>query len=406
MNSLLISGFGTNISVDKRRLIIQNKLDNKRLEFYPHQIKHDSIIIDGYTGNITFESIRWLMKHNVSVTILNWNGNLLGTILPKEPISSRLKLKQYERYLNDKTRYYIAYSIIEKKVSTGYELLRELSKYYNQIKLEDVDKGFKFEKSAFLKVTKPSEIKKRLMVLRAYEGRVADFYWKTIYNVFNSVAPEFNFNRRNNAIHRHNMNASDEINALLNYGYAVLESEIKKDLNDVGLDSTIGFLHEVSDSKMPLVYDLQELYRWLIDKSVIELLEDKKLKKSDFIVTENYHIRLTETTAKLLIDKINTNFNSRIQYNGKMNTYQTVLLEQIRKLAKYVSGQSSNLFFDKFEIEPNRKDNLDVRDRISSITPQDRKKLSINKSTLWYMQKYVREGKKIKVYSKVMDKIN
>ena len=381
-------------------------MENKRIEFYPHQIKYDSIVIDGYTGNITFEAVRWLMKHNVSVTILNWNGNLLGTILPKEPISSKLKLKQYEKYLDDKTRYYIANSIIDKKISTGYELLKELSKYYNKLNLEDIDRGFKFEKSTFLKVPKPTEIRKRLMVLRAYEGRVADFYWKTIYNVFNTVAPEFNFNRRNNAIHRHNMNASDEVNALLNYGYAVLESEIRKDLNDVGLDSTIGFLHEVSDSKMPLVYDLQELYRWLIDKSVVELLEDKKLKKSDFIVTENYHIRLTETAGKLLINKINTNFNSRIQYNGKMNTYQTILLDQIRKLAKYITEHPSILSFDKFEIELNRKDNLDLRDKIISITPEERKRLGIGKSTLWYQQKRIKEGKTIKVYEKVMDKIS
>ena len=37
---------------------------------------------------------------------------------------------------------------------------------------------------------------------------------------------------------------SDKINALLNYGYSILSSEIKKFLNSVGLDSQIGFLHE------------------------------------------------------------------------------------------------------------------------------------------------------------------
>ena len=38
-------------------------------------------------------------------------------------------------------------------------------------------------------------------------------------------------------------------------------------------------------------------------------------------------------------------------------------------------------------------------------TPEDRKRLGINKSTLWYMQKYIREGKRIKVYDRVMGKI-
>lgn len=57
MNPLLISGFGTSITVDKGRLIINNK--DKRLEFYPHQIEYDSIIIDGHTGNISFEGCQW-----------------------------------------------------------------------------------------------------------------------------------------------------------------------------------------------------------------------------------------------------------------------------------------------------------------------------------------------------------
>lgn len=34
-----------------------------------------------------------------------------------------------------------------------------------------------------------------------------------------------------------------------------------------------------------------------------------------------------------------------------------------------------------------------------------RRKLGINKSTLWYMQKHIKEGKKIKVYNKVKDKV-
>jgi hypothetical protein len=33
--------------------------------------------------------------------------------------------------------------------------------------------------------------------------------------------------------------------------------------------------------KMPLVYDIRELFRWLVDLSVLQLLEEKKLKKYD-----------------------------------------------------------------------------------------------------------------------------
>jgi len=43
---------------------------------------------------------------------------------------------------------------------------------------------------------------------------------------------------------------SDEINALLNYGYAILESEIRKSINVIRLDYSVGFLHEPIKSKI------------------------------------------------------------------------------------------------------------------------------------------------------------
>ena len=94
MNPLLITGFGTSINVDKRKLIITNRLKGTRLEFYPHKINHDGIIIDGHTGNITFEAMRWLMKHNINLTLLNWNGQLLANVLPEQPKSGKLRVKQ------------------------------------------------------------------------------------------------------------------------------------------------------------------------------------------------------------------------------------------------------------------------------------------------------------------------
>jgi CRISPR-associated protein Cas1 len=76
------------------------------------------------------------------------------------------------------------------------------------------------------------------------------------------------------------MNASDKINALLNYGYSILESETRKEINAVGLDPSVGFLHDLAQSKEPLVYDIQDILRWIIGISVIQLLEEKKLRKS------------------------------------------------------------------------------------------------------------------------------
>ena len=200
------------------------------------------------------------------------------------------------------------------------------------------------------------------------------------------------------------MNASDEINALLNYGYAVLESMIRKTINSIGLDPSIGYLHDIAPSKHPLVYDLQELFRYVIDYSVIELLETKP-KKSDFIVTENYHIRLKPKTAKLLIEKIKDNFNKRYQFRDKQYTLDNIVYENVRILSNYISGKSKVLDFNIPEMRIERVDNKEVRSKIMSIDPQKRKELGINKSTLWYQQKKIKEGKEIKPYKKTRVKI-
>jgi len=200
------------------------------------------------------------------------------------------------------------------------------------------------------------------------------------------------------------MNASDEINALLNYGYAILESQIRKSINAVGLDMTVGFLHEMAPTKTPLVYDIQELFRWLIDLSVIQLLEEKKLRKSDFIITENYHTRLREHTAKTLIEKISLNFNRKVAYKGKNYSYESILLDNVQRLANFILDKDKQLQFNIPEIRINRTDSSVIRQKILLMSTEERKRLGINKSTLWYQRKKLPD-KKFKVYNKVLSKL-
>ena len=58
------------------------------------------------------------------------------------------------------------------------------------------------------------------------------------------------------------------------------------------------------------------------------------------------------------------------------------------------------------DIKIKRNDNSQVRDKIMSINPEKRKESKINKSTLWYQQRKIKEGETIKVYYENMVKIN
>ena len=56
-------------------------------------------------------------------------------------------------------------------------------------------------------------------------------------------------------------------------------------------------------------------------------------------------------------------------------------------------------------VEINRDDDLLIREKILSMSPEERKKLGINKSTLWYLKKNITSKDKIKIYDKILDKI-
>jgi len=134
-------------------------------------------------------------------------------------------------------------------------------------------------------------------------------------------------------------------------------------------------------------------------------LLESGLKKSDFITTGNYHIRLKPNTAKLLIEKIKNNFNQCYEFKNKQYSLENIMFENIRELSRYITGNSKQLEFPIPDIKIKRNDNSQVRDKIMSIDPEKRKELEINKSTLWYQQKKIKEGKTTKIYNKTKGKI-
>ncbi|MDH3203303.1 MAG: CRISPR-associated endonuclease Cas1 [Nitrosopumilus sp.] len=412
MNPLLLSGFGISINVDKRKLIINNKLKKEKLEFYPHKINHDGIVIDGHYGNVSFEAMRWLAKHNISLSLLNWNGKLLSIALPETPKSGRLRVTQYLKYLDNDFRFKIAIKIINNKISHSLNLLKELSRFYNVVnfksfkrRVDDEENHFKINLKRF-NVKNSQDSLKLLKILMTFEGRIALLYWSELGKIFKTLSPAFNFKARKSKELSRNYNASDEINALLNYGYSILEAEVRKAINSVGLDPSIGFLHEITQSRTPLVYDIQELFRWIVDLSVIQVLEQNNIKKSDFIITENYHTRLKESTAHLLIDAIRFNFALKVPYKAGKNYYYSVILEDtVKQLAHHILGKSKDFEFAIPEIHLARNDVTNLREKIESMTPEERKQLGINKSTLWYLKKNLQDNKSFKIYDKVLSKI-
>ena len=83
------------------------------------------------------------------------------------------------------------------------------------------------------------EYAKDIGAVRGIEGDVGQWYWDAVTNI---VDDKFEFESRRGQ--RKPKDAIDPVNALLNYGYSVLESEVWKAVNTVGLDAYVGFVYE------------------------------------------------------------------------------------------------------------------------------------------------------------------
>ncbi|MDG7038243.1 MAG: hypothetical protein JRN37_03650, partial [Nitrososphaerota archaeon] len=61
-------------------------------------------------------------------------------------------------------------------------------------------------------------------------------------------------------------------------------------------------------------------------------------------------------------------------YNGKYYSYQNILYENVRLLANYIMVKSGKLQFNAPEFKIKREDNTDIRNKVLSLTPEDRKR--------------------------------
>src|SRR5215218_1245033 len=79
-----------------------------------------------------------------------------------------------------------------------------------------------------------------------------------------------------------NRHASHPVNAMLNYAYAVLESQMRIAIVSYGLDPAIGYLHTMRRGRVALVYDLMEPLRPLVDRLLLAFTRSHTFNPSDF----------------------------------------------------------------------------------------------------------------------------
>lgn len=394
MRPLLLSGFGNSVRVNGHALEVSNRAEGRRETFAAHQLPFDSIVVEGNSGSISFEAARFLAIHDIPVTFVRWDGSVLSTLLPRGPVAGELKLAQVAAYGDPKKRIEIARAILAVKLSKSVELIRFLSHFYpcDPAPVEaEAERG-------------PAE--ESVRGLLGWEGRTAEAYWVEFGKIVGRLWPESGFVSRKGKGKSWAQSATDPVNALLNFGYSLLEAKVRHDVNSVGLLPEIGFLHETAASKLPLIYDLQEPFRWLVDLSIVEVLAGRGLdRKSDFLLTENYHVRLRPKAIGLLADRVSENFNRTVSFEGKNRSFDAISFEGGRKVARHLLGRSKRLSLDfPFGAFGGALD-TQAADTISELSYAEARKLGISKAGLWDLKRRVAEGKPLRLYRKVASRI-
>ncbi|MFC1506518.1 CRISPR-associated endonuclease Cas1 [Thermoproteota archaeon] len=401
MNPLHLSGYGVKIKVDsmkpKSHLVIEDgRQDFKKgqnFKFRPRKIPYDSIIIDGHSGYVSLQAFHWLSKNKIPVHILNFEGSLISSILPPIPIKADLRIAQIEASKNLDMKFKIAYELVKAKLQRTHDVLKWLRERH------DIEKNIQKVEKESQKFSKVKTVKD----LRNVEGRVALRYWQT----FQAVLPEtFDFHGR--ITKKHQYNASDPVNLVLNYAYGVLEGECRKAVNIIGLEPSVGFLHDFAcyQTKQSLVYDLQEPFRWICEVASLEAFESGLLDLKDFyFMGDDYRYHIDFEAKHRFLELLRERFNSGVKYKGKHWKWDTVILKKTEELGKFLLDKSESL--DLSEPVPRilRSDSLEMRKRILELSQKQAKELGISRSTLHHLKKKVKEDKPFKVYQKVATKI-
>jgi CRISPR-associated protein Cas1 len=343
---------------------------------------------------MSLQAFHWLSRNKIPVFILNYDGSLISSVLPPMPVKADLRVAQIDSYRDPRKRFMIAHAIVEAKIQRNLDVLNWLGERY------DLARKIREARKESLQLSKAKVVND----LRVVEARVAQKYWEA----FQSIMPEtFCFQSRLIRNRRPN-NASDPVNLVLNYSYGVLEGEVRRAINTVGLEPSIGWLHEFSGSQTreSAVYDLMESFRWLGDVTTIEAFESGTLDLKDFYFTgDDYSYKVEIEAKRRFLQVIKDKFNSGVKYKGKTWRWDTVILNKTQELGGFLLKKSASLSF----IDPapmlERSDTKALRKRIFELTQKQSAEFGIQRSTFSYLHHKACGDRSFRIYRKVHEKI-
>ncbi len=285
---LVLAGHGVRLRVHQGSLVVQNGFthypqEREELRFFPGDRKLPSRIVAlDSDGSITLDVMKWLSRQGVPLVMVDWRGEVVSVVGDGGAYDPALREAQLTAQRSG-LGLQIAIELIERKIRGSIDTLESLpSSLVRSAAIEQL-----VITSAELQGMPPENVRQLLLV----EAKAAYVYfscWRVLKMRWKGtgrkpIPPEWrSMGPRQSLYGSGNRNASHPVNAMLNYAYAVLESQVRIALVSQGLDPTIGYLHACRPRRAALVYDLMEPLRPQVDQLVLHFSRSHTFAPSDF----------------------------------------------------------------------------------------------------------------------------
>jgi CRISPR-associated endonuclease Cas1 len=294
---LTIHGFGVHVRMQSGHLEIEDDAGPERRTIRLARVNHHlrRVVCISDDGFVTLSALKWLSDIGASFVMLDRTGKVLFVTGPTASSDSRVRHAQ-SLALGNGSALVISKELISGKLRGQENLVRDKLKNFA---MADVIAGF----SARLNEAE------NLDAVRLLEAHAAVAYWNAWRDVpilwpksdgRRVPAHWRTFGTRASPLTGGPRLAINPPNAILNYCFALLESEARLALIALGLDPGIGFLHPARAYRDSLALDVMEAIRPEIEHWLYQWVTTEPLRRADFHETGNGNCRLMSSLCSKL----------------------------------------------------------------------------------------------------------
>ena len=289
----------------------------------------EQITILGNGISVSSDAVALADSIGVELVFASFYGKPLSRLIPAS-LGGTVKTRR-EQYLayGDRRGLVLAKSFVRGKMKNQASLLKSFAKKWKGDK-EDLwlkfrERASEIEGLASRLDQVDGSLEDARSLIMGIEGSGAEIYWSTWSGM---IPDEWSFPGRDYP------GARDPINALLNFGYYVLEQEAWRCALYAGLDPYAGFLHADRPGKEKLVYDLMEEFRPIVvDRVVVGL--SREMTPGHF--TDEG--RMTKPGIKIASGAFYNRLDERITHDGKKQLIRNIIRTQAATIATFLRGE-------------------------------------------------------------------